>query len=124
MQNKLPERLKELRAEKELSQAKLANILGMPQQTYATWETGKAQPDIDMLQRLADFHGTSVDYLIGKAKSLYDPEEDTPHKPNQIIAFARSGGGKRVYDIPEENLETVLKILDSMKKDPSSKKHF
>ncbi len=74
MENKLPERLKKLRRDSELSQAKLGVILGVPQQTYDKWEQGKSQPDIQMLIRLATYFDVTVDYLIGKTNNFYHDE--------------------------------------------------
>ncbi|MCL2556810.1 MAG: helix-turn-helix domain-containing protein [Firmicutes bacterium] len=65
MKNKLPERLKKLRADSELSQAKLAVILNMPQQTYDKWEQGRNQPSIEALIQLSAYYDVSIDYLIG-----------------------------------------------------------
>lgn len=62
----LPEVLKKLRNEKQISQATLANILGMSQQAIAKWETGNAEPDSDMLLKLASFFDVSTDYLLGR----------------------------------------------------------
>ena len=64
--NKLPERLKELRADKGLTQGKLADQLQIHRVTYQYWEKGKSQPDIDKLLLLADFYKVSTDYLIGR----------------------------------------------------------
>jgi len=71
MLNKLKERLKKLRADSEISQAKLGAILNVPQQTYNCWEQGQSQPDTDMLIRLAAYFNVSVDYLIGATNDMY-----------------------------------------------------
>ena len=59
------ENLKKLRLERNLSQQKLAEALGLTQQAIAKYENGKTQPDFDTLMALAEFFHTSVDYLIG-----------------------------------------------------------
>ena len=59
------ENLKKLRNKKGISQQMLANIFGISQQSVNKYENHSIEPDIDTLMRLADFFGTSVDYLIG-----------------------------------------------------------
>lgn len=74
MEKKISERLKKLRTDREISQAKLAMILGMSQQAIDRWEQGKTEPSIEMLMRLAAYFEVSVDYLVGMTE-LY-PSKD------------------------------------------------
>lgn len=62
---KFVKRLKELRKEAGYSQARLANILSVTQQAVGKWEKEIAEPNMDMLIRLADLFNVSIDYLIG-----------------------------------------------------------
>lgn len=62
----LAERLKELRIQNNLTQAKLAEFLNISQPAYAYYETGKKEPKIDTLEKLATLYKTSIDYLIGR----------------------------------------------------------
>lgn len=71
-------RLKELRTEKNLSQAKLANLLGIQQKRYSTYETGTAEPSIEMLKQLSAIFNVSIDYLVEndiKGKTVYNEEQ-------------------------------------------------
>lgn len=58
-------KLKTIREEAGLSQQKLAEFLGLSQQSIHSYENGVYEPDISTLKMLADFFDTSVDYLIG-----------------------------------------------------------
>ena len=58
-------KLKLLRKEYGISQQKLADAIGMSQQSINQYENHGTEPDIITLSRLADFFETSVDYLIG-----------------------------------------------------------
>ena len=60
-------RLVELRKEKGLSQVGLATELGVDCSTIAKYETGDRLPDLVMLCKLADFFGSSTDYLLGRS---------------------------------------------------------
>ena len=63
-------RLKQLRTEKDLTQAALARELNVTQQAVAKWESGKSMPDHSMLLRLSRYYGVSVDYLLGLPASM------------------------------------------------------
>lgn len=62
----LGSRLAALRREKELSQAELARMLNTGQSTIAMYERDKRIPNPEMLDRLANFFGVSVDYLLAR----------------------------------------------------------
>lgn len=58
-------RLKELRGEEP--QAKFAASLELPQQTYSRYESGKSEPPLALLKRIALRFGVSADWLLGLA---------------------------------------------------------
>lgn len=62
----LGKRLKELRLNKNLSQSKLSNLLGIIQETYSDYENGVSFPRLFKLSIIADFYSVSLDYLVGK----------------------------------------------------------
>lgn len=63
--NKLPETLKRLREQKGVYLKEVAPVLGVSVGTVSNYEHGIHSPDPDMLKRLAEYYGVSVDYLIG-----------------------------------------------------------
>ena len=63
-----PERLKQLRKEKGLTQVTLAETLVVSKGTVAMWETGKRMPGFDMLARLSELFDKRVDYIIGTSE--------------------------------------------------------
>ena len=63
-----PQRLKQLRKVKGLTQVTLAETLGVSKGTVAMWETGKRMPGFDMLTRLSELFDKRVDYIIGTAE--------------------------------------------------------
>lgn len=66
-------RIKELRQSKNLSQAELAERVGITRQGISLYEKGKRTPKLEMWQKLADFFGVSVPYLQG-ISSVKDAE--------------------------------------------------
>lgn len=59
------QRIRDLREDKDLSQTKLAKILGMSQTGYSKYETGENDIPTTILIKLALFHDTSIDYILG-----------------------------------------------------------
>ena len=59
-------RLKDLREDRDLKQAALAEYLQIHQTTYSDYELGKLNIPINVLHKLADYYGTSIDYLLGR----------------------------------------------------------
>ena len=58
------ENIRALREDNDLTQQQLADYLGVAQNTYSQYETGKIAYTAQVLVKLADFYGVSVDYLL------------------------------------------------------------
>lgn len=76
----LSEKLKSLRKEKNVSQEKLAEYLGVSFQAVSKWENGNTYPDILLLPDIARFYGITIDELLQVEKideiRLFDEYED------------------------------------------------
>ncbi len=59
-------KLKELRKSKGVSQEEAANALGVSFRAYQNYEYEQREPNIEMLNKMADYFGTSVDKLLGR----------------------------------------------------------
>ncbi|WP_295580702.1 helix-turn-helix domain-containing protein [uncultured Oscillibacter sp.] len=60
-------RIRDLREDRDWTQAHVANLLGVRQTTYSKYELGKILVPIDMLIKLADLYHVSLDYLAGRS---------------------------------------------------------
>ena len=56
--------LREIRKKKGYNQLKVAMDLSVSREALSHYETGKRSPDLEMLVRLSDYFGASIDYLI------------------------------------------------------------
>ena len=75
----LAERLKQLRAEKGMTQVQLAQMLDVSKGTIAMWETSKRKPSFEILSKLSDIFDRRMDYILGysdDASSPQPPEEE------------------------------------------------
>lgn len=58
-------RLRELRKAHRMTQTEVAKIVGIGQSGYSFWESGRSKIDDASLQKLANYYGVTVDYLLG-----------------------------------------------------------
>src|SRR5574344_1578888 len=81
------ETLAALRKSRHLTQQELAEQIGYSDKSLSKWELGKAIPTVDILKRLADFYGVSVDSLITENGALTKTTspQDARTRSNQIV---------------------------------------
>lgn len=58
-------RIRDLREDHDLTQTKLANLIGMSQTGYSKYETGENDVPTSILIKLALLYNTSIDYILG-----------------------------------------------------------
>lgn len=92
-------RLKQLREAAGLSQAALAEILGVAQSTVGMWENGKNNPTRAKLIQLANTFNVSTDYLIGLTDEA-------------AIKKAPDDGGQRMDRIREQIVMALGQVDD------------
>lgn len=92
------EKLKELRKQMGKTQADIARYLGISYQAYAHYEAGRRDPDPHSLNKLADYFGVSVDYLLGR-------KEPDPSKGKRINVYGEIAAG-----IPIEAVEDIVDL--------------
>jgi len=62
-----PERLKEIRVRKHLTQKDVYEAIGMSMLGYQRYEYGTREPAFEYLIALADYFNVSLDYLVGRS---------------------------------------------------------
>nr|WP_300128056.1 helix-turn-helix transcriptional regulator [uncultured Butyricicoccus sp.] len=97
----LGEKLRELRKQNSVTQAKLANYLNLDASSVAKYESGKVTPSPDILLKIAQYFNVSVDYLLGKEPDSNPPNDDAELDKFQFALFG-------THDkISEEMIEDV-----------------
>ena len=61
-------RIRDLREDHDLTQAKVGAVVNVSQRTYAYYESGQRMIPPHVLCALADFYQVSVDYLLGRTE--------------------------------------------------------
>ncbi len=106
-------RIKELRKTNKLTQKQLAKKINVDCSAVTKWETGKANPDFEKQQFLADFFGVSVDYLLGRTDKKEIHIENDTIKDNTIV-YCRNGQTTQV-ELTEDKIKLILKMIDAIK---------
>lgn len=94
-------KIRELRISSKLSQKELASMLGIPANTLCQWETGKREPDYEMLKKIAERFSVTTDYLLGFEEHY--PRNSSSSNLPWINVLGRVAAG-----IPIEAVEEIL----------------
>ncbi len=97
--------LKFLRTKIGITQKTVADNIGIAQQTYAGYESGKHEPSIEIAIRIANFYGLSMDYITGRFID-YDEYTEEEIMLNEILENSRA-----FYASLEENAKTTIKAF-------------
>lgn len=62
----LSARLRSLRKERKLTQEQISKAIGIKRDRYKSYENDIAIPPTEILYQLAEFHDTTLDYLLGR----------------------------------------------------------
>ena len=68
-QDKMFERIRDLREDNDLKQKDLASYLSVDQSTYSDYENGRINVPVDMLIKIAEYYNVSLDYLVGRSNT-------------------------------------------------------
>ena len=100
--------IKELRKEKNITQNQLAAAIGVSRSSVAMWETNNTQPDFDLIKKLADYFGVSIDYLLG-----YEIKP-TEQKENLEITSQEKVVIEKIKKLSNNNLQKVFGYIDGL----------
>lgn len=74
-------RIRDMRIDRGLTQAQIAEILHVSQNTYSQYEIGTTRYPLDVVIALAKYYRVSVDYLVG----LTDHPKPYPRKQPGVV---------------------------------------
>lgn len=77
--------IRELREKKGITQTELGKVLGVTKNSISYYENGKRQLTPDMLVKLADYFGVTIDDILGRSEEEEQPQTQTSFgRPIQI----------------------------------------
>lgn len=71
--------IRSLRHRRQVSREDLAETMGVTVQAISKWETGKANPDLMLLPKLAEYFGVTIDSLFFVSEEENTLSEDSAH---------------------------------------------
>ncbi len=115
MGNLMADRIKILRKAKGMTQEEMGSALGLSYQAISKWENDAALPDVQMIPKIAEYFGISIDELFGyKLNALTNKERFIQFmKNNQILCLKEcelKHGGNAEYYIDTEKFHTNAQI--------------
>lgn len=110
-------RIRQLRQENKLTQKELADKLSVGLTTVSNYETGYSVPDIQMLLKIADIFGTSVDYLAGKSSSSNKPGDDLLDSFPEGVQILRRANRELTPEAKARMIEIANIFIDSVKRE-------
>ncbi len=113
--NSMKNILRTLRKAKGVTQEEMACALNVSAQAVSKWENGAAQPDIQLLPKIAEYFSVSIDELFGyKLDALTDKEKFIRYmENNQILQYGEfelKHAGTHHYYVNTENFSTNAQI--------------
>lgn len=57
--------IRKLRKSRDLTMKQFGKMMGVSESAISLYENNKAQPDINMMCKMADYFGVSIDFLLG-----------------------------------------------------------
>ena len=73
------ERLRSLREKKRITQKELAKLFKIAESTVSMYERGEREPNFEIVNKLANFFGVSIDYLLGRTDDPTPPQKSKPY---------------------------------------------
>lgn len=100
-----------------ISPSAAAIEMGISKGTVSVWKNRGIMPQAQQLQKISDYFGVSVDYLLGKEiQTKKDPAENSG-VTDEDIKFALFGGG----DVTDEQFEEVKQFARFVRERDASK---
>lgn len=98
-----------------VSTYRVAKETGIPQQTFSKWENGISTPKADKLQKIADYFGVTVEYLMGNDKTITKEDielqnylEELRTRPELKMLFSLTKNATKA------DVEKAVKIIETM----------
>jgi len=103
----LPDRLRELRQQRQLTQIRIAELVGVGIRVYHRWENGGSTPHFDALLRLADVLNVSLDELTGR-EPMKEGEQIHNHDLHQLV--------RQVDRLSDDDQRALIAVMDGLVK--------
>ena len=101
------ERLKLLRSARNITQARLAELLDISPRVYNRWEKGNSTPHFDTIIKIADILQVSIDEFAGRK----EPSTKLMIRNHQLHSLCQ-----KVDQLPDQDQQALVIMMDSLVK--------
>ena len=116
-------RLRELRERTGKTMKEVAADLGVKYSTYITYEKGIYEPNLLLLQQMAQYYNVSIEYLVGRTddpRTIADKQRDEDGL-NKYLEMLRTRPEMRILldtvaGATKEEVEANVHFLEAMRK--------
>ncbi len=109
----ISEKIKNLRKERNITQAELAAKFGVTCQSVCRWENGAAYPDIELVPEIAAFFGVTTDTLLGC------DSESVENKIRKVFMLDMTG-----EESVKDKITEMRKVMAELPYEPQIKYHI
>ena len=94
---------------KGVSLSKAADEIGFDRSSITKWKNKGFTPRQELLVKIADYFGVTIDYLLGKSENKKPPTSDM----ETWTVYNLEGNGTHTTTVNPENLNSLKKLLDT-----------
>jgi transcriptional regulator with XRE-family HTH domain len=98
------EKIKKLRQEKDVSQAVLGEIVGVHEKHISRYERGISRPSSEVLRKMAEFFGVSMNFLVGEDDFYSENPDD-----NELLDYFEEAN-----QLEDEDKNIIKGVLDAI----------
>lgn len=90
---------------------------GIATSTFSDWKNGKSTPKTDKLQKIADYFGVNVDYLLtGKSKEEKIKEEFSPKQSELDLRISQDlelkSAIEKYYSLSGKKRKHIIELIE------------
>lgn len=104
------DRLKELRKERNLTQEDIGNLCDVAKNTVSNWENNANQPSFEIVKKLAQYFGVTIDYLLNFTQDDVDNMERLKQALKQAGMWDYN-----IDDMSRDDFEKAMQIVAMLK---------
>ena len=101
------ERIRLLREARNITQVRLAELIGVDPKVYNRWERGFATPKLEGMMKLADILQITLDELVGRSS----PSIDTKIRNFELHQLCQQADS-----LPDVDQQALIQVMDGLMK--------
>lgn len=104
----------------EVTPYKVAKATGIATATLSDWKNGKSTPKTDKMQKIADYFGVTLDYLLGNEEKPTAKSDELENDPLVGQLFAAYGHVKEHFD--QDDIDDITMFMEMVAERKKKKK--